>query len=156
MAAPSTRQRGKSQSARTATRRGNGKQPPQLEVIKGGAAKSIQGEKHDVFDVIEEMDDAYRECRGDIHLWRTLGHWRNGGLIIKRRQCTQCTTSRTICYSERTGQLVESYYEYPEGYNIKGHGQIDRAKFRTVHFQSVTIYENEDDMLRHVMGGRKR
>lgn len=80
---------------------------------------------------LDDYPDEYLECRDNMHSWRTIGYFRDGGHVSELSSCTRCR-SRKMRTMTRSGTLTQhSRYEHAEGYLVpSGHGYIDKAAVR--------------------------
>lgn len=85
-------------------------------------------------------------CRDLRHSWTPMGFFRNGSRIRRQLQCSRCTTTRVDTW-EPNGARISNAYQYPEDYQLQGHGQLPLQLFRQEEMERFTIYETQDAMI---------
>jgi hypothetical protein len=92
----------------------------------------------DVEKAIRGMDLEYIQCRDFGHSWRpSSARWVNAENAYETTlRCARCGTVRTRWLS-RTGQQLQSNYEYASGYTVKGLGRLSGSDRDIVRLASV-------------------
>lgn len=88
----------------------------------------------DFDNALEEMAPEFVKCRDYMHAWRdyTATHNRSERTYKVTMRCDRCMTLKHRLLNER-GSMLDSWYDYPDGYVIKGAGRLnvaDRDKIR--------------------------
>ena len=98
---------------------------------------SSKDEPIDVDDAIDQLSDEALVCRDLQHSWVPKdAHEIPGGGYVRILRCRSCTTKR-VEYLDGWGSVVRRYYQYADGYLIKGVGRFageykDRARLINV------------------------
>jgi hypothetical protein len=74
----------------------------------------------DVEAAIENMPEAYLDCRDNRHPWERMGvQWSaQAGTYVRTRICPRCTTRRTQEIGA-DGEIIGTHYDYPDDYLLK-------------------------------------
>lgn len=91
-----------------------------------------------ISDAVETMPATFVYCRDFGHAWRP---WRTRWIDKERvysseLRCTRCHTVRERLISA-SGGIVSSHYEYAEGYQIHGLGQLSSGDRDTIRLASM-------------------
>lgn len=103
----------------------------------------------DVHKAVESMAIEHVQCRDFGHSWRPYtARWiASFNQYESQLLCARCKTIRTRFLS-RTGGLVDSKYDYADGYTIKGLGRLsgeDRDVIRLSSILAVLTPDTADD-----------
>lgn len=127
-------------------------------VIRSTRAKSEQAEQQlDIEDVLNSYDETFLECRDLRHAWRRIGYWNEGWRVVKLLQCQRCPTTRRISM-RANGAIIDSKYEYPDGYQIKGAGMggVPGDKLRVEAMKRARVWASENEMMEALKKPRAR
>lgn len=96
-------------------------------------AQASEVEKH-----VADMAIEHIQCRDFGHSWRPFSAQINGKLniIVEQLRCARCTTLRVRHLGMR-GQLLDSKYDYVEGYTVKGMGRLTGSDRDVIRLASV-------------------
>ena len=96
----------------------------------------------DVAAAVVELPQTFAQCRDYGHQWKPS----NVDWLPKEQcyrvtlRCPQCTTLRTVLRNRRGAQL-ESHYDYPDGYAIKGLGFLSGTDRDQIRLRSMGLLE---------------
>lgn len=96
----------------------------------------------DVAAAVVEMPQDYALCRDYGHQWNPS----NAEWLPKEQcyrvtlKCPRCTTVRTVLRNRR-GHQLESHYDYPDGYAIKGLGFLSGTDRDQIRLRSMGILQ---------------
>jgi hypothetical protein len=87
----------------------------------------VKGWDRELRGIFQRMSVAYLECRDLGHPWRRRSTvWDHEAREYRSvAACPQCGTQRTRVLNA-SGEVVSSYYDYPDGYSIEGIGGLDK------------------------------
>lgn len=85
---------------------------------------------------VEDYNSDYLECR-ENHNWRWVNDWKivkgvKGNILqfTRLKRCEQCKTLCHRTYDGRTGKVVRTHYDYPNGYLASSNNPIDAGMAR--------------------------
>lgn len=113
------------------------------------AQTSRQQQEQEEFS-LDDYPDVYLECRDNLHSWRTIGYFRDGGYVSELSNCTRCH-SRKMRTMTRAGALTQhSRYEHAEGYLVpRGMGYVDKASVRKQRMQRFGgVHESAEELFK--------
>lgn len=98
----------------------------------------------DIDDAMDQMSDEAMVCRDISHSWRSHVVLRIKGGYERQLRCSSCGTLRIETLNSKGG-LIDRYYEYAEGYRVKGLGRISGETKDAVRLVSLqkAIYKSE-------------
>lgn len=125
-------------------------------MARSGAARKLRAVKDDeeeylgqVKDFVDHLPDKYIHCRSRQHAWtdHTVTQYNNAYVVTWR--CTRCGARKSFHVDSRGMLLGSTQYEHPEGYLLKGLGNIRGEGRGIVRLASITkgkrvIVVNED------------
>lgn len=126
--------------------------PPQAKAKRAPAKKPTPLHKapnlhevaHDPLDdAIDKLSTEHVQCRDFGHSWRPRGAvWIPRDNCFKQTfACARCTTER-YRYLNSRGSILSASYDYPEGYQMTGHGFMtssDRDRVRLASMKSFLV-----------------
>lgn len=78
-----------------------------------------------VEQLAEELPDQFLMCRELPHAFMPFNATMDQhGVIERTLRCVRCQTRRVMGVNSKTGEMLYSKYEYPDGYLLKGFGRI--------------------------------
>jgi hypothetical protein len=94
----------------------------------------------DVERAVSAIPQAYAMCRDYGHPWAPSNvEWLDAEQCYRvTLKCPRCSTLRTILRNRRGSQL-ESHYDYPDGYAIKGLGPLSGTDRDQIRLRSMGI-----------------
>ena len=94
----------------------------------------------DVASAVAAVPQIYCQCRDYGHQWNpSNAEWLESEQCYRvTLKCPRCTTMRTILRNRRGAQL-ESHYDYPDGYAIKGLGPLSGTDRDQIRLRSMGI-----------------
>jgi hypothetical protein len=94
----------------------------------------------DVERAVGELPQIYAMCRDYGHQWQpSNAEWLEAEQVYRvTLKCSRCTTLRTLLRNRRGSQL-ESHYDYPDGYAIKGLGPLSGTDRDQIRLRSMGI-----------------
>lgn len=79
----------------------------------------------DALEAAQEWTDQILECRTYGHHWTPQGAtWTKDRRAIATTQVCPCEATRHVLLDGRTGWVITSHIDYPDGYLLKGVGRI--------------------------------
>ena len=120
-----------------------------LRAVKDAGDQDHRAQLAEVEAFAESLPDEYIRCRELNHTWQPFSAAvnRRKGVIQRTLRCPRCKT-RKIQELTMNGGLHSSYYEYPDGYQHKGHGQIFGEGRSILRINSIfrgTVIEVDDE-----------
>jgi hypothetical protein len=94
----------------------------------------------DVERAVGQLPQIYAMCRDYGHQWEpSNAEWLQAEQVYRvTLKCPRCTTLRTLLRNRRGSQL-ESHYDYPDGYTIKGLGHLSGTDRDQIRLRSMGI-----------------
>lgn len=96
----------------------------------------------DVEQAARELPQAYAMCRDYGHQWNPSdAKWLESEQVWRiDLKCPRCLTIRSLLRNRRGTQL-ESHYEYPDGYAIKGLGPLSGVDRDQIRLRSMGVLQ---------------
>jgi hypothetical protein len=94
----------------------------------------------DVAAAVVEMPQEFALCRDYGHQWNpSNAEWLTAEQVWRvTLKCPRCQTLRTVLRNRR-GHQLESHYDYPDGYAIKGLGMLSGTDRDQIRLRSMGI-----------------
>lgn len=98
----------------------------------------------DVERAVAQLAVEYAQCRDYGHQWQpSNAEWLAADQCYRvTLKCPRCTTIRTLLRNRRGTQL-ESHYDYPDGYSIKGLGHLSGTDRDQIRLRSMGILQHK-------------
>jgi hypothetical protein len=102
-----------------------------------------------VDDLIDHMQLNHLQCRDFGHAWRPWNAtWSNEDRCYHAQlRCSRCKTVRVRLIGQN-GALIDTHYDYPDGYLVKGMGRLtgtDRDHVRLVSVTALLTPDTDDE-----------
>lgn len=88
---------------------------------------------------LDHLSASYIQCRDFGHSWRPYSARLDAEMhcYVQELRCSRCTTIRARMIGLR-GQLLDSHYDYPEGYTLpKGMGRLSGDDRDGIRYRSI-------------------
>jgi len=93
---------------------------------------------------VNDIPEQYLWCRDVMHSWDPYDYKQARNKVMRRNEmhqilrCARCATLKTRVMTA-SGDMLRSYYVYPDGYLLKDHGPMtpaDRAMIRSINIKA--------------------
>jgi hypothetical protein len=94
----------------------------------------------EVADAVSKMPEIYAQCRDYGHPWNPSNvEWMAKEQVWRcTLRCPRCATLKTMLRNRR-GHQLESHYDYPDGYAVKGLGMLSGTDRDQIRLRSMGV-----------------